>query len=564
MGIEDKYGLDHLINLGRKQGCRLTFDEIFNILVQPEGVTSPEEMDEIFMLLGAKGIEVVDADAKEAAPDKILSPAAEAAGLAETQRRDPALFTMERTTDPVRLYLREMGMVPLLTREKEVCLARRIERGRHIMLRAISRCEPVAEQIAAIGRHLRDDGEPQADGFLPSGDDEPMMAARRRSLVASVGRIESALRESRKLHAYLGKVKPGGRAHRRALMRLGRARIDLGRRLREVKLSDAQVRGFARMVLDAVDRLRAYEEAERELRDCIAKTEQRETARDLKRELIEVGREGARIEEWFRAPSASIQAAARKVLRGDRIAQDARDDMIVANLRLVVSIAKKYTNRGMHLLDLVQEGNMGLMRAVEKFDYRRGYKFSTYATWWIRQAVTRSIADQGRTIRIPVHMIETLNRLVQASRNLVQEYGREPTPDEIARKMGIPAVKVRRVLRAAMEPISLESPIGEENGSRLGDFIEDRAVPSPEANMVMANLREKTWELLKTLSPREDKVLAMRFGLEEGVEMTLEEIGSAFGVTRERIRQIEAKALRKLRHPSRSRRLRPFVEGPGM
>jgi len=555
--MDDKVGLERLVSLGKTKGSKLTFDEIYDQFVTPEGISSPDEMDEVFVHLAEQGIEVVTAEVEGEVPEREGGQGSVGVAL---DRAEIVLAGVERSVDPVRVYLQEVGAVPLLTREREVDLARLIERGERMILRAISRREPVAEQLLELWRGTgRDAGA--APAGLPAMEPAGVISARG-EMTNELNEVEEAFREVRKRKAYVDRLKAGGRAHRRAIMRLARARVRMGRSVRALDLDPSQVESFADGIIRAAETLRALDAVAADLRARVTSAPGRDTARDRKRDLVELHRRKEAIESWFQASGEELAATAQGLSRGDRLAREARDAMVVANLRLVVSIAKRYVNRGLQLLDLIQEGNIGLMRAVDKFDHRRGYKFSTYATWWIRQAVTRAVADQGRTIRIPVHLIETLNKLIQISRALVQEFGREPTAEEIALRMGIPEGKVRRVLKAATEPLSLETPIGEEDGSHLRDLIEDHTVPSPEQAMALSDLREKSYEMLKNLSPREDKVLTMRFGLDDGVEMTLEEIGTAFGVTRERIRQIESKALRKLRHPTRSRKLRSLLEGP--
>jgi RNA polymerase primary sigma factor len=551
--MDEKHELEGLISLGKTKGSKLTFDEIYDKFVQPGGASTPDQMDEVLLRLAEQGIEVVDSDDDDGGESRPRGK-----GVARGKRRGKP---GEPSVDPIRVYLQEVGTVPLLTREKEVLLARVIERGQQKITRLISRREPVAEQVIDLGRRTAQGDRSASECFLPP--DENLEGELGSYPVADgIDNLEKRLREVKKRRNYLDRIKPGGTAHRRAINSLGRSRVLLGQSVRALNINKSHLKVFSDGIVRAAETLSNVEAVESELRDRVSVAHDREDARTPKRDLVELDKKRLEIEEWFQGDAASLNQIAAGILDAERDAQEARDSMVVANLRLVVSIAKRYVNRGLQLLDLIQEGNIGLMRAVDKFDYHRGYKFSTYATWWIRQAVTRAVADQGRTIRIPVHLIETLNKLIQISRSLVQEFGREPTAEELALRMGIPAVKVRRVLKAATEPISLETPIGEEEGSSLRDLIEDHSVPSPEQAMAMADLREKTYEALKNLSPREDKVLTMRFGLEDGVEMTLEEIGLAFGVTRERIRQIEAKALRKLRHPSRSRKLRFLLESP--
>ncbi|HKY31683.1 MAG TPA: RNA polymerase sigma factor RpoD [Candidatus Polarisedimenticolia bacterium] len=560
MGIEDKYKeVQHLISIGREKGY-LMYDEVNDVL--PEEVNSSDEIDDILVLFGEQGIELIESEdrlqIKELKEDK-----AEELSREELNRLELSAGTLDKTNDPVRMYLREMGTVQLLTKDGEVYIARRIERGEQKALRALSRNHYVGLEVVRLGRLARKN-QGRLEGTLLPDDEDGAPSGRMEALGRMVTRIARLLRDAGQLRRKLSTLKQGGRAHRAAAYRLARTRVRMGRAVRGIPMPESQVRRFAGQLRKAAERMRELDQEMSALNKRLKLTRDEKARRELRRARTEVWRERMAYEETMGCGVEELQRTIDRIGRGDREAQDAKGDLVEANLRLVVSIAKKYTNRGLQFLDLIQEGNIGLMKAVDKFEYRRGYKFSTYATWWIRQAITRAIADQARTIRIPVHMIETINKLVRVSRSLVQEIGREPTPEEIARKMAIPVAKVRKVLKIAQEPISLETPIGEEEDSHLGDFIEDPSVISPLEMSIRENLKDSTEKVLKTLSPREEKVLKMRFGLEDGAERTLEEVGQNFAVTRERIRQIESKALRKLRHPSRSRRLRAFLEGPGI
>lgn len=578
-----KKAIKELISLGKEKGF-LTYDEVNNSL--SSNIVSPDQIDDMMILFGEMDIEIVDSDQKSQKVSMIKT--YEREKLEKDKIMDMTDSIAGKTDDPVRMYLREIGIVPLLTREGEIEIAKKIEEGGNEEINAVISTPIAIKEVISLGEKLkqRKIGITQVtDSGVFEEETNEVDENEFKRVLKIITKIKEYDKELYKTKEKLKKKKT--RNIDKLNQDMERTRSKIIEQMKEINLNSEQIDELAQKIKILVNKIGIFQkdvdaslekmgmnidELRRNIRLLRNNSRKKEVFKKRLRfsldELLEfeksiksVKRKIKRIELETDMSCENIQETLNRIQREKAKSKEAKKELARANLRLVVSIAKKYTNRGLQFLDLIQEGNIGLMKAVDKFEYRRGYKFSTYATWWIRQAITRAIADQARTIRIPVHMIETINKLIKTSRHLVQEIGREPIPEEIAERMELPIEKVRKVLKIAKEPISLETPIGEEEDSHLGDFIEDKKLVAPSDAVVKLNLKEQMIRVLQTLTPREEMVLRKRFGIGNDTDHTLEEVGQEFDVTRERIRQIEAKALRKLRHPSRSKRLKSFVEG---